>query len=269
MLRPWLSELAVHATRRRKAYEWQAEDAYAESARTTPAFLRRFGRFLPIRGSTVLDFGCGLGALSFLLAELGAERVVGIDIDRAAIDAAEERRRDLPRALQRRIDFRTVEPVLRVGMADAPFDLIVSRDTFEHVLDPKAVLQRLAGSLAPDGTLALGMSPLWRSARGGHLAHVTWLPWAHLLLSEDVLMRRHREKTGGTARTFSDYGLNGLTAAEFRAIMTTTGLREEYLTLNAHESPWLRKAGLVGQRLGPMSPLFTASLYGVWTNSAS
>jgi putative methylase len=41
-----------------------------------------------ITGKTVLDLGCGSGRLSLGAAFLGAESVVGIDVDRVAVDTA-------------------------------------------------------------------------------------------------------------------------------------------------------------------------------------
>jgi len=39
-------------------------------------------------GASVLDYGCGSGILAIAAAKLGAERVVGVDIDSQALDAA-------------------------------------------------------------------------------------------------------------------------------------------------------------------------------------
>ncbi len=42
------------------------------------------------RGATVLDAGCGSGILSLIAAQLGASRVLGVDIDPIAVAAARE-----------------------------------------------------------------------------------------------------------------------------------------------------------------------------------
>ncbi len=46
-----------------------------------------------ILGKSVLDYGCGSGILAITAAKLGATRVVGVDIDSAAIGAAQENAR--------------------------------------------------------------------------------------------------------------------------------------------------------------------------------
>lgn len=43
-----------------------------------------------LRGKTVVDFGCGSGILGIAALKLGAERCIGIDIDRQALEATRE-----------------------------------------------------------------------------------------------------------------------------------------------------------------------------------
>ena len=44
-------------------------------------------------GKTVVDFGCGSGILALAALKLGAERVVGVDIDPQALQATKENAR--------------------------------------------------------------------------------------------------------------------------------------------------------------------------------
>jgi ribosomal protein L11 methyltransferase len=45
---------------------------------------------LDLSGKTVVDFGCGSGILSLAALKLGAEKVIGIDIDPQALQASRE-----------------------------------------------------------------------------------------------------------------------------------------------------------------------------------
>ncbi|XQW84736.1 50S ribosomal protein L11 methyltransferase [Thalassotalea piscium] len=45
---------------------------------------------LDLKGKTVVDFGCGSGILSLAALKLGAEKVIGIDIDPQALQASKE-----------------------------------------------------------------------------------------------------------------------------------------------------------------------------------
>lgn len=48
-----------------------------------------------IEGKTVLDLGCGTGTLAIGCVMLGAEKVVGVDVDQTALDAAVENVADM------------------------------------------------------------------------------------------------------------------------------------------------------------------------------
>src|ERR671918_2912922 len=68
------------------------------------------------------------------------------------------------------------------------FDLVLSKNTFEHVADPAAYVDVMRSHVAPGGRVVIGFSPLWKSPLGGHIGFMTKLPWAHLLFPEDVIM---------------------------------------------------------------------------------
>ena len=107
------------------------------------------------RYTSALDLGCGLGDLSRRLAQQ-ADRVLGLDISKAAADRAATRHRaaanlhfaqgdvqDLPRAM------------------DGKFDLVVAADTLYYLPKPiqdstlKRLALRLSRLLQPGGTLLL------------------------------------------------------------------------------------------------------------------
>lgn len=101
--------------------------------------------FGPLAGRRVLDAAAGEGYGSGLLVDLGAE-VVGIDLDLAAMRRA---RRAYPRA-----GFVSMDAA-RLAFRDGEFDVVVSQDTLEHVLDDRTFVHEMARVLAPDGLLVL------------------------------------------------------------------------------------------------------------------
>jgi ribosomal protein L11 methyltransferase len=95
------------------------------------------------QGDTLLDYGCGSGILAIAGAKLGAQQVVGVDIDTQAIDAA---RRN---ALQNEVSV-----VMRHSSEPLPeiFALVVAN----ILTNPLCVLAPLLASrVAVDGQLAL------------------------------------------------------------------------------------------------------------------
>jgi ubiquinone/menaquinone biosynthesis C-methylase UbiE len=132
-----------------------------------------------VRDDSVLDIGCGDGALLFAFREQGASTCIGVDLDRRMIGsaAAEAARRDA---------------AVRFLLADAErlpfrvdsFDLVTMITVLAFVARPQAALREVARVLKPGGRLVvgdlgkwslwaasrrvrgwLGSAPLWRGAR--------------------------------------------------------------------------------------------------------
>lgn len=102
-------------------------------------------------GMHVLDVGCGVGDVSFLVSTLvGAEgSVVGVDLDRDVIQLAEERRtaQRLTNVTFRQGDARSIE-------AERLFDAAVGRMVLMYTSDPTAALRLIAERVRPGGVVA-------------------------------------------------------------------------------------------------------------------
>ncbi len=141
----------------RDVYEQRGEEEYGEPVVPDPALDRKFevlteemARLLP--AGSFLDAGCGDGRYLAALAALGPlpERIVGVDIAESILDTA--RRATAVAGLEPELLRANLE---RLPLADAEFDLVVSVQVLEHLLDPAAGLKELARVLKPGGTLLL------------------------------------------------------------------------------------------------------------------
>lgn len=115
-------------------------------------------------GKSVLDIGCGHGALSIHAAQNGAKRVVGVDIDADRIYFA-----------RKNVEINYPELCSIVSFYNEPlesvtetFDLAVSKDSFEHIEDLGGMMRAIAARLSDDGLLVTGFSPLYFSPFGDH-----------------------------------------------------------------------------------------------------
>jgi 2-polyprenyl-3-methyl-5-hydroxy-6-metoxy-1,4-benzoquinol methylase len=119
---------------------------YPHLEEVNDGILRPLGRGAVPPGGSVLDAGCGRGALGAALRQRGWH-VVGIERHPEAVAVARGR---LDRVVQADLcDFAQVEEEL----AKDCFDVLVFSDVLEHLPDPAGVLRRYLRYLRPKGRL--------------------------------------------------------------------------------------------------------------------
>ena len=102
-------------------------------------------------GRRVLDIACGEGYGASLLASWGAREVIGIDLSAEAVGAA--RMHFSHPALQFLCGDAMEVQTLLAG--EAPFDLIISLETVEHVANSAAFLAGLRRVATPDAVIVV------------------------------------------------------------------------------------------------------------------
>jgi 2-polyprenyl-3-methyl-5-hydroxy-6-metoxy-1,4-benzoquinol methylase len=132
-------------------------------------------------GLRFLDAGCAYGGYLVAAAEGGAAEVVGIDIDDELLGMAKK----LLEAYRvpGRLERGSVEDreLLRRLSQPAGFDVVTCTDVLEHVADPQAAMEALAGCLAPGGRAYVAVPnfrcPAWvRSDPHYQILGITLLP---------------------------------------------------------------------------------------------
>ena len=158
--------------------KWDSHAATADEAIESPPPGEDFGSYarrqtlLPgiaeflgdLRDKEVIEYGCGLGKLTVLLARSGA-RVTAFDISAQSIETT--RRRAQLTGVEDMITF-AVAPGEALPFDDASFDVAVGKAVLHH-LDPVSGSRELARVLRPGGRAAfaepLGINPIVRFAR--------------------------------------------------------------------------------------------------------
>jgi len=97
-----------------------------------------------VKDKIVLDVACGAGYGSHFLAIEGAKKVYGVDIDKNALKIAKTYYSH-PNVEYIRGD------VLSLPFSDNFFDVIVSFETIEHILDTERYISEIKRVLKPDG----------------------------------------------------------------------------------------------------------------------
>lgn len=205
-VRPWRlaplpGETAAQTSERRdKAYfAWQLSD--------NDEWLRRMGRDIDFKGKRVLDLGSGHGALSVLTAQRGAAKVVGVDLNEGRVDFANRNVAANFPEFVKVVSFEAKD----IARLEGEYDVVVSKDTFEHIDDLEGVLDHIFRLLAPGGVLASGFGPLYYSPFGDHGRFGLGLPWLPAVIPEAILCAIASRRERRPVRSASDLGLNKLT----------------------------------------------------------
>ena len=110
------------------------------------AVLGSLKRYQLSRGGSALDYGCGVGDLTAILARTGYQ-AVGADISLPFVQSAQARHPHLP--------FVALDAGPMTPFAHGQFWAITAVNTIEHVATPAQTLQELHRVLAPGGLLVM------------------------------------------------------------------------------------------------------------------
>ena len=149
-------------------------NVYDKYATTNPIERRLVGGFLAQLGELAArtgareahEVGCGEGELSIMLARRGLS-VRGSDISEQVVDEARGR----AAAAGLEIAFKAAPVTTLEPSADAA-ELVVCCEVLEHVDDPVAGLETLAGLARPWLLLSVPREPLWRALNLARLKYV-------------------------------------------------------------------------------------------------
>jgi SAM-dependent methyltransferase len=137
-----------------------------------------------VSGLKVLEIGCGEGGVLKPFIDRGCN-CVGVDLDDVRIDIANDIFKNEVKAGNAIFNTKNVYDADFVEKYSNHFDLIILKDTIEHVPNQENFSPHLKKILAPSGQIFFGFPP-WQMPFGGHqqlcLKKVTSvLPYYHLL----------------------------------------------------------------------------------------
>ncbi|HZT05867.1 MAG TPA: class I SAM-dependent methyltransferase [Chloroflexota bacterium] len=147
-----------------------------------------------VLGGVWLDCGCAEGGYSRALARMGAERVVGIDVETTRVSSA--RAMGSPAMVRPTYCCASAE---ELPFADESFDGVFLNEVFEHVADESRTLAEIRRVLRPGGVLALMSPNRWFPFEGHGMRLGGWelgfpvpiVPWVPMKLVRPFMHARN------------------------------------------------------------------------------
>jgi len=191
-----------------------AEKHFFEQKKHTALYLiPYFENHLPdFENLKILEIGCAEGGFLDVMLEENI-KAVGLELEAGRVQTAKEKNPNLKIHLGDITDDNIVDQI------GERFDLIVMRDTIEHIPDRLATFSNLHGLLKPNGFLYITFPPKF-SAFAGHQQNLKstlrFFPYLHILPDWLVRMlgKLFNEKTGQIEAVILNYH-NGLTINAF------------------------------------------------------
>lgn len=182
------------------------------------------------KSKSILDFGCGHGSLCIDIANNGANSVIGIDLNKKLLKFARENLSTNYSRLSEIIKFE--EKDLLKDNFNKKFDIIVTKDTFEHSLNLPDILNKFYDLLTDGGKAYIGFGPLYNAYNGDHGRAQLKVPWMHVILSEKIIVKRYNKKNNNKINRIEDLGLSKYSFKDYKKIFNDSKFDIDYFITN-------------------------------------
>ena len=127
---------------------WNKRGPYKFIHLLTPLRLKYISNNLKLKGSKVLDLGCGGGLLCEAMTDNGAD-VVGIDASLKTIEIAKKH------ANEKNLKIDYLHTDIESFNYKEKFDAVICFELIEHVPDPNELIRQISKHIKPNGKLFL------------------------------------------------------------------------------------------------------------------
>jgi 2-polyprenyl-3-methyl-5-hydroxy-6-metoxy-1,4-benzoquinol methylase len=224
-------------------------------------FWKRSGGMPDLKGKVILDVGCGHGSLCFYMANSGAKKVIGLDIDSDRIYFAKEYLDKNYPEYSQIIEFHETD--LKDYLPEEQFDYIVSKDSFEHIIDLQGMIGEIKLRLKPGGLLYVGFGPLYNDFYGDHKRTKCIIPWGHVMFSNEKILKRLNKKRKIPIQSIFELGLNMLSLADYLKIFQNSGLTLVKFEVNVSNNIILRVFVLITYIFPFLKEYFAHNIYAI------
>tara|TARA_B100000029_G_scaffold94688_1_gene84886 strand:- start:60 stop:803 length:744 start_codon:yes stop_codon:yes gene_type:complete len=221
-------------------------------------FWRRLGGKPNFENKVVLDFGCGHGALSIEIAESGAKKVIGVDLEDKNIEFANENLKKNFPSLLGKLEFKKLDILNQNILSN--FDYIVSKDTFEHAIKLDKIIAKMHQVLNANGKALIGFGPLYNFYNGDHGLTRAILPWFHLIIPEKILIKRLNKKKEKKINSIEELGLSKYSYKQYLDLFNNSKFNIDYIKINLSDHPVAPIFNLL-RRIKFLEEYFTYNIY--------
>ena len=180
-------------------------------------------------GTNVLEIGCGEGGVIKPFVERGCH-CVGVDLDKIRIDLSNKYLADEVAAGKAEFMYKNVYDADFLERFKGYFDLIILKDTIEHIPEQEKFIPYIKQLLKKDGQIYFGFPP-WYMPFGGHQQMcqsklASKLPYYHILprLLYTGLLKLMGEDNG-MIEAMMEVKDTGITIERFEKIVRNSGLK--------------------------------------------
>ena len=198
-------------------------------------FWKRLNIKPKFKNKTILDFGCGLGSLTINVAKKFPKKIIGIDLEKEFIEFANRNLNTNFNELNKIVEFKKLD--LLKKKFHKKFDIIISKDTFEHSVNLDKILEKFYAILNTNGYVYLGFGPLYNFLNGDHARTGLVIPWLHALLPEKFIIKFYNLKNKKKINNITELGLNKYSLAKYKEIFNSSKFKILYFKTNLSDHP--------------------------------
>jgi SAM-dependent methyltransferase len=207
-------------------------------------------------GKRILDVGSGLGSNTYSCAMAGA-LVTSLEPDIGSHERSRQLIQEIAPSLIGSITF--VNQSIEDYGDPEKFDYIICDEVFEHLLNFRTAIDKMAALLTPGGRLCSGWGPLWNSPTGGHQLTMSLafsrgiprfttkpnsfsgtrirIPYSHRLFAKLARNIYASDRNLSPANSCRELGMNGLPRSEYINILQSSDLVTDKWQENAGLHP--------------------------------
>jgi len=212
------------------------EDYFKKELDRQNYFWGRFGGKPNFEGKTILDFGCGHGAMCMDIAKNNPKRIIGIDLDESYISFAKKNLEKNFPEYKNKVEFKCAD--LNFWKTDYKFDYIVSKETFEHTLNLDEILNSMYKLLVTKGQIFSGFGPLYNFYNGDHKLTKIPFPWFHLIFPKSFLINIINKKKEKKISSIKELGLNMYSLKDYLNTFNNSKFEIKFLKKNCSNNPF-------------------------------